>query len=165
MNIIKIKHRAAFAASFLLSAFCFLLFPAPAHAQLTPVNYVNAISNVTLLIPGAKTTASNALAQGVSIRQGFGCSIMASVATTNASGTTTNLTLFWCCSQDGTNFSNLPAFSTTHNIQGVTNWISYTNIAPDILNNVAKIRILQWTNAHTDSVWLTNVMVGSRAGP
>jgi len=169
---LQLTLRAAFAYSararlaLSTSAFCFLLSAFQASAQVTPVKYVNALSNVTS-IAGAVTaiTASNAVAAGIPIVLNRGVSIMGAIGTTNASGTTTNVWVFWQCTQDGTNWSSLPAFATVHNIQGTTNWISYTNITSDILNNVAAIRPLQFSNAHQATVWFTNLMVGTATSP
>lgn len=133
-----------------------LVLALPAQAQVTPVT-VGTFTNVPTIIATAGVSNVNALVQ---LRQGRGISILPSFAGTNSGAA--NLRLEFDVSADGTNFTTTSPFVLTFAMNGTTGVIPWTNIPPSLLDNVAYLRLTKMTNAHTASLFITNVTYSIR---
>lgn len=130
-----------------------LLALAPAaFAQVAPTTY-GTFSNVPSIV--TTTATSNVLSAPITVRQGRGLAIFPHFAGTNAG--TANVIFRFAVSYDGTNWSTT-TLNVTNAMSGTTAVRGFENLKPDVLANVRAIRLENINNAHTASVFITNVV-------
>lgn len=134
-----------------LSLFALISIP-PAQSQAFILPTLTSQTGATNLLVTASST-TNIFGPAVPVRKDRGLSILPQIGTTN-SGTeavTFNIQL----SVDGTNWSTVgPGYALALN--GATGVRGYTNIPPDVVNNVRYWRLGTIVNAHAASIWITN---------
>lgn len=136
---------------FLLSHFCFLFLAWSAQAQI-PTHTVGTFTNVPTVITTAGVSNVNSQ---VLLVQDRGIAILPHFAGTNAG--TANLRFTFELSADGTNWTTTTPLSFNVPMNGSTGVRFYTNFTSSQLGNVKWLRLAQITNAHTESLFVTNV--------
>jgi hypothetical protein len=128
--------------------------PPKAAAQLTPNTYANILTNSGTWEIGASST-SNINAGVAFVRKDRGLALLPSFAGNNAGSAA--LTFTFDVSADGTNYSTTPGITVAFAMNGTTGVRGYTNFPPTQLNNVRTIRLRSIQNAHTASLFITNL--------
>lgn len=131
-------------------------FTLTAKAQYQPNFYQNILTNGTVQIATAAATNTSALSKPVYVRQGKGISFLPYCAGTNSA--TANTWYFFDVTADGTNWSTTMPLQGSVALNGTTGSRGYILFDYSELDNVRAIRLAQITNAHTATIWVTNVV-------
>jgi hypothetical protein len=151
------KHllRIVAAVILLLTIICLVTPPVVAQQNLTPFPpRTNAFTSVPSFVAGSAT--SNVLSQAVGVWPGRGMAVFPYFAGTNAS--TANVIFAFTVSYDGTNWSTTTPILLTNAMNGTTAVRGFHHIPASSLDNVRAIRLQTIQNAHTASVFVTNVV-------
>lgn len=132
----------------------------PAAAQVTPITTKHMLTNGTTVIIDATADQSNIVASTtvvVELQKDRGLGVQATIGSTNAATLQTGIS--FAVSGDGTSYTTannywfiIPA------LNGTSPVTAFTNFPAQLLNNARYIKILQITNGHTASLFVTNVI-------
>lgn len=143
----KSTYKAIIALIMLLSAF--ILTP---QTQAQPA-WGSWTTNVTLTITNAQTLTLNTPA--LYIRKNQGLAIMPWIVSGDAANGAVTFT--FDVSIDGTNYTTSTPFTYAPTLNGTTSVKGFTNWSSEILNNARYIRLRSIANAHTNTIYCTNL--------
>ena len=143
----------------LLVILAFILPALTVRAQVTPNTLGNALTNGTTVIIDATADQSNIVAStvvNIDLRKDRGIGFQATIGSTNAATLQTGIS--FALSVDGSNYTTannywfiIPA------LNGTAPVTAFTNFPPALVGNARKIRVLQITNGHTASLFVSNI--------
>lgn len=137
----------------LLTGIC-IVASQPAFGQVQATR-IGTFDNLPSII--TDTATSNVVSTAVTVRQGRGMAVLPYFNATN-SAANENVIFNFEVSADGTNWSTSTAFSLTNTLNGATAVRGFHLLSAATLDNVRQIRLQSIENAHTNSIWITNVM-------
>lgn len=146
----------AFIAAALLLVAVVLLTPSSQAQSAFPSSGVDRGSwttNAVLTLTNAQTVTYNSAA--LYVRKNQGLAIMPWIASSDAANGAVTFT--FDVSADGTNYTTSTPFTYAPTLNGTTSVIGYTNWSSTILNNVRYIRLRSIANAHTNTIYCTNL--------
>jgi hypothetical protein len=149
----KFKSFKKLAAGLVLCAFAFAWFLPVLEAQPQfPPRTVNFATNLVITNGQTLTVPSNA----VPVWPGRGMAILPYFAATN---TTTDPMIFrFTASVDGVNWTTVTPINITNTLASTTAVRGYHQITPFMLDHARFLRLWQVVNAHTSSIFVTNVV-------
>lgn len=153
------KHLFKNILAMMLVIIAFIALAPVARAQVTPVTTGNMLTNGTVVIIDATADQSNIVASTtvvVPLRKDRGIGIQATIGSTNAATLQTGIS--FALSVDGTSYTTannywfiIPA------LNGTTPVTTFTNFPATLINNARYMKVLQITNGHTASLFVTNI--------
>lgn len=148
------RRRGAAMLMTVLTLLCFGV-ATPAEAQFTPARY-RVWTNVPSLVTTLAISNINANAFTLQRDKGVGCMILFG----GSNAATANLAIEFEVTKDGVNWSTTAPFRFLSAANGTTAVLDWTNLCsgdPVRLNNIAQIRPKRATNAHTASLFISNI--------
>lgn len=159
MNTNRVSRRkgylhpvASFASVARTMLLLLLCLAGTARAQLGVVPMVGTFANVPAIIT---TGATSNVLDDITVYKGRGLSILPHFAGTNAG--TANVTFRFEVSADGTNFTTTGPLQLIVAMNGATGVRGWTNWSAATLDNIRAVRLASIANAHTASIFPTNV--------
>lgn len=149
-----LRFKAKFLIGFVLGL-CALAFAPPARAQYQPNYFVNVLTNGPVLLTNGQTLAVTTLP--VTIRMGKGLAIFPYCVATDT--TSANVISKWQSSYDATNYTTTFPYLKTNALNSTTAVRGIHILPPDSLDNFRTLRLTHLVNEHTNSIWVTNVIV------